>query len=760
MSAVIKNHADHTGDDYLQTIMAMVEGQAASHSALQAKNLDRRSFLKLTGLAGGGLVLAFHVGERNVALASDLGKTFAPNAYVRIAPNGEIILFNKNPEIGQGVKTALPMIIAEELDADWAKVKCEQSEISSAYGQQMAGGSRSIPSNWDVLRKAGATARAMLVSAAAKKWDVPESELTTDKSFVIHAGKKKRASYGELVDAAAALPVPADSAVTLKTPAQYKILGTRIGGVDNHAIVTGKPLFGIDQDLPGLLYAAYEKCPAHGGKVKSANVDDIKKLPGIKDCFVVEGTNEATSGYPGVAIIATSTWAAFKAKKMLRVEWDETGAAKDSWNAILTQVKDLAKQPGADKVKETGNVDEAFAAAKKVVEGVYTYPFVSHSPLEPMNCTAWFKDGSIEFWAPTQMPTPAIPLLSKTLGIAADKIKINQTRVGGGFGRRLMNDYMCEVGMIAKLVNGPVKLTYTREDDMTHDFYRPGGFHSFKGAIDANGKISAWQDHFITFAQGGRPVSGGALTGTEVPGPFVPNFRLTQTKLPLGQPVGPWRAPGSNSFAFVTQCFIHELAVAAGRDHVEVLLELFGAPRQLAANEGGLHTGRAAAVIKMAAEKGGWGKKMPEGHGLGLAFYYSHAGHFAEVAEVSVDKNKKVTLHKVTVVGDIGQIVNLSGAENQVQGAVIDGFSTMARLEVEFDNGRVSQNNFHQYPLLRINNAPPVVEAHFINTGEFSPTGVGEPSLPPLIPAVANAIFAATGQRIRTLPLTREGFSI
>jgi isoquinoline 1-oxidoreductase beta subunit len=445
---------------------------------------------------------------------------------------------------------------------------------------------------------------------------------------------------------------------------------------------------------------------------------------------------------------------------MLRVEWDETSAAKDSWNATVLQVKDLAKQPGADKVKETGNVDEAFAAAKKVVEGVYTYPFVSHSPLEPMNCTAWYKDGAIEFWAPTQMPTAALPLVSKTLGIPADKITINQTRIGGGFGRRLMNDYMCEVGMIAKRVDGPVKLTYTREDDMTHDFYRPGGFHSFKGAIDANGKISAWQDHFITFAQGGRPVSGGALTGTEVPGPFVPNFRLTQTKLNLGQPCGPWRAPGSNSFAFVTQCFLHELAVAAGRDHVEVLLELFGAPRQLAANEGGLHTGRAAAVIKLAAEKGGWGKKLSEGHGLGMAFYYSHAGHFAEVAEVSVDKNKKVTLHKVVVAGDIGQIVNLSGAENQVQGAVIDGFSTMARLEVEFENGRIAQNNFHQYPLLRINNAPPVVEAHFINTGEFSPTGVGEPSLPPLIPAVANAIFAATGQRIRTLPLTREGFSI
>jgi isoquinoline 1-oxidoreductase beta subunit len=637
-------------------------------------------------------------------------------------------------------------------------VKAVQSPISSAYGTQMAGGSLSVPTNWDTLRKAGATARAMLVAAAAKKWSVPEAELTTDKSTVIHAGKKKRATYGELADLAAGVPVPAEASVTLKTRAQYKLLGTRVTGVDNKDIVTGKPLFGIDQQLPGMVYAAYEKCPAHGGKVKSANIDEIKNLPGIKDCFVVDGTNDPATGYPGVAIIATSTWAAFKAKKMLRVEWDETTAAKDSWNQIVLQAKELGKQAGAEKAKDNGNVDEAFAAASKTVEGFYTYPFVSHSPLEPMNCTALYKDGAIEFWAPTQMPTNAVRLVATAAGVPPEKVTINQTRVGGGFGRRLSNDYMCEVAMIAKRVNGPVKLTWTREDDMTHDFYRPGGFHSFKGAIDAKGKISAWQDHFISFATGGRPVSGGAMQGTEVPAPFVPNFRLTTTKLPLGQPTGPWRAPGSNSFAFVTQSFIHELAVAAGRDHLDVLVELFGEPRQLGRTEGGLHTGRAVAVVKLAAEKAGWGRKLPPGRGLGLAFYYSHAGHFAEVAEVSVDQNKKLTLHKVVVAGDIGPIVNMSGAENQVQGAVIDGFSTMMGLEIAFENGRVQQNNFHQYPILRINHVPEV-EVHFIQS-DFPPTGVGEPSLPPLIPAVANAIFAATGQRVRTLPLTREGFSV
>ena len=748
----------HNADDYLHSIMDYVEGRLTELPA-QATRYNRRSFLKLTGMAGGGFALAFHMGDENLAHANtDAPGAFAPNAYVRIAEDNTITIFAKNPEIGQGVKTSLPMIVAEELDADWSKVNAVQSAISAAYGMQMAGGSRSIPSNWDTLRKAGATARAMLVEAAAKKWKVPAAELTTDKSVVTHAASGKSATYGELATLAARIPVPADASLTLKTRDQYKLLGTRITGVDNLAVVTGKPLFGIDQVQPGMVYASFEKCATIGGKVKSANLDEIKSLPGVKDCFVLEGTGGATQVLPGVVVVAASTWAAFQARKKLRVEWDISEASKDSWTEWSNQAKEAVKQPG-ESVKEEGNVDEAFASAAKTVEAYYTYPFVSHSPLEPMNCTAQFKDGALTFWAPTQMPTNALRLVATATGIPADKITIHQTRVGGGFGRRLMNDYMCEVGVIAKQLNGtPVKLMWTREDDMTHDFYRPGGFHSFKGAVDADGKISAWQVHQIAFMAGERPVSGGAMGGNEVPGPFVPNFKLAQTKIDIATPCGPWRAPGSNVFAFTTQCFIHELAVAAGRDHLEMLLELFGEPRQLGPREGGLHTGRAAAVVKLAAEKAGWGQKLPEGRGLGLAFYYSHAGHFAEVAEVSVDKNKKLTLHKVVVAGDVGPIVNLSGAENQVEGCVIDGFSTMMSLEIGIEKGRIQQNNFHQYPLLRIKNAPKV-ESYFIQS-DFPPTGIGEPALPPLAPAVANAIFAATGHRVRTLPLTKEGFTV
>jgi len=748
-----------SSESYLDEIMAIVEGKQALRQAV-SKSMDRRSFLKMSGMAGGGLVLAFHVGGDNVAQAYDtdvIGK-FSPNAYVRIGRDGIATLYAKNPEIGQGVKTSLPMIIAEELDADWNMVRVEQSAVGPQYGNQSAGGSRSIPSNWDTLRKAGAAARQMLVAAAAKKWKVPATELTTDKSFVIHAASNRRASYGELSDLAATMQVPADAALTLKTRDQFKLLGQRITGVDNDEIVTGKPLFGIDQQLPGMSYAAFERCPAPGGKVKSANYDYIKTLPGVKDCFAIEGTNQATSGYPGVAIIATSTWAAFKAKRALKVEWDESTAAKDSWTGHAAKAKELSTQQGEDKVKDVGKVDEAFAGAKKTVEGYYTYPFVSHSPLEPMNCTAEYKDGGLEFWAPTQMPTPAIRLIATTCGVPPEKVKINQTRVGGGFGRRLINDYMCEVGQIAKQVKGPVKLTHTREDDTMHDLLRPGGFHSLKGAVDANGKISAIQNHFITFAAGDRPASGGALNGNEMPGPFIPNYRVTQTKLQLGMPTAPWRAPGSNSFAWVLQSFLDELAVAAGRDHKEVLLELLGEPRQLDPKEGGMHTGRAAAVINLVTEKAGWGRKMPAGRGLGLAFYYCHAGHFAEVAEVSVDKNKKVTVHKVWVAGDVGQIVNMSGSENQAEGCVIDAISTMAGLEIGFENGRIQQTNFHQYPILRISKVP-VVESHYIQS-DFPPTGIGEPAFPPAIPAITNAIFAATGHRVRTLPLTREGFTV
>ncbi len=751
MSSVLRSIA--SADDDIREILRAAEAQT------KGSTFDRRTFLKVVGLASGGLVLAFYVGAPNIANAN--GKsTFAPNAFIRISPDGTILIYSKGPEIGQGIKTAFPLIVAEELDADWAHVRVEQAPINPAvYGRQSAGGSRSIPMSWDQLRKAGASARAMLVSAAAKEWNVAASECRTASSVVYHDASSRQLTYAALSNKAAAVPVPDESTLRLKTREEYKLLGTFVTGVDNHAIVTGQPLFGIDTVLPNMRYAVFEKCPAVGGKVRNANLDQIKKMPGVIDAFVVDGTGKVNEVMPGVAIVASSTWAALRAKRALEIDWDESDASKDSWSKAVAEARELGKKEGDETLKRVGDFDRAVADGK-VVEAFYSYPFVAHAPMEPQNCTAWFHDGGIELWAPTQTPDAGLIAVANVLGLAQEKVTVHQVRAGGGFGRRLINDFMCEAAVIAKRAGVPIKLTWTREDDMQHDFFRVGGFHSLKGGIDKSGKLVAWADHFITFtADGEKPTSGGDISPEEFPAQLLPNVRLTQTKLPLKIPTGPWRAPRSCAIAFPIQSFIHECAVAAKRDHLEFLLEIMGEPRWLQeGNEYALNTARAAAVIKLAAEKAGWGKSLPKGRGLGLAFHFSHAGHFAQVAEVSVDTNKKLTVHKVTVAGDIGPIINMSGAKNQVEGCVIDGLSTAMGLELGIENGRIIETNFDRYPLLRIANAPEVA-VHFIQS-EYPPTGVGEPAFPPVAPAICNAIYNATGYRVRTMPLAKEGFTI
>ena len=725
------------------------------------KTMDRRSFLKISGSVSVGLVLAFSLGGKASAVSS-AGQAEL-NAYVRISPEGSIFIHSKNPEIGQGIKTAMPMIIAEELDANWNDVKVEQSPINEkVFGWQNAGGSRSIATNWDTMRKAGATARGMLIQAAANTWGVPASECTTDNSHVFHGKTSRQAPYGALANKASTIPVPPENTLKLKGRKDYKLLGKRIGGVDNHALVTGQPLFGVDQTLPGMLYAVYEKCPAIGGTVKSANLDEIRNLPDVKHAFVVEGNSNPLELTTGVAIVATTTWAAFQAKKKLKIVWDESLASKDSWSGLVKQAQAIKNQPATKTLYENGDIDAAMQNATKSIDAFYSFQFVAHATLEPQNCTAWYRDGAVELWAPTQSPVRGVGNVANALGLEKEKVTIHQTRVGGGFGRRLVNDTLCEVAAISKHIKAPVKLQWTREDDIAHDFYRAGGFHSFKGGVDPSGKIAFWEDHLITFsADGEKPVIAGAHRhpAQEFPAQLVSDFRLNQSLLPLKTRCGLWRAPGSNTYAWAVQSFLHELAVAAGRDHLEFLLEIMGAPTWLPPkNIYGLNTGRAAAVIKLAAEKAGWGKPLPAGRALGLAFHFSHAGHFAEVAEVSVSATKKITVHNVTVAADIGPVVNLSGAENQCQGSVIDGLSAMLGLEITMENGRIQQSNFDTYPLLRMPNAP-IVDVHFIQS-DNPPTGAGEPALPPLAPAVCNAIHAASGHRVRTLPLTKEGFSV
>ena len=732
---------------------------------------SRRGFIKVASGAAGGLVLGLSMGAPGEAQAQSAGpppRPFAPGAFVRIAPDGKITLISKNPEIGQGIKTGFGVILAEELDAKWSDVTVEQAEVNRAvYGTQMAGGSMSIPRAWDELRYAGAGARAMLVAAAAKQWGVPASDLTTSDSTVIHAASGRTASYGSLATAAAALPVPDIGSLRLKSRKEYKLIGKRFTGVDNAALVRGQPLFALDVQLPGMKYASIAKCPSVGGKAKSFNAEEIKKLPGVLDAFIVEGTPPVTDVMktgvlPGVAIIGKSTWAVFSARKALKIEWDTRTASKDSWTDFVKQASALAsKTQGEVVVKTKGDVDLALAAAKthnKTVEAFYQFGFVSHAQLEPQNTVAWFKDGAVELWAPMQVPDPA--LVAAAAGLPADKVKLNQMRVGGGFGRRTMNDFVCEAAYLSRRVDGPVQVVWSREDDMRHDAYRVGGFMGYRAGLDAQGKLSAFDAHMVSFKDtaSGKVSKGGGISPNEFPADYVDDYRASQSLLPLSTPVVWWRAPGASTMAWVQQSFLHEVAVAAGRDHVEFLLELFGRRTgQAAPPAAGLDPDRAIGVIKLAADKAGWGKPLPKGHHLGLAFYFSHLAHIAEVAEVSVDASKKVTVHRVTVAADVGPVINLSAAENQCEGSVVDAIGTMA-LEVTIEDGAAQQTNFDRYPLPRMAISPQV-DVHFVQS-EHSPTGLGEPVFPPVVPAICNAIHAATGHRVRTLPITKEGFTL
>lgn len=724
--------------------------------------VSRRDFIRVSSLVGGGFALSLALpgaalGQISQAL-DDTDRVFTPGPFIRITPQNIITILAKNPETGQGVKTSLPMIAAEELDADFSTVVIEQAALRGDVGAQFAGGSRSTPDNYLLLRRAGATARTMLVQAAALTWGVRTDELTTDRGRVIHAATGRSLTYGQLATKAATLPVPDESKVRLKSDSEFKILGSRVGGVDTPDIATGRAKFGIDQKLPGLVYASYTKCPVYGGKVLSANLDRVKKLPGVLDAFVLEGTDNISGLLPGVAIVATSTWAAFSAKKQLEVRWDESAAGDHSSEAYERAAADLAKA-GGKVVRSDGDVSAAFAAAAKVVEADYFYPFINHATLEPQGCTAWARDGGIEFWTTSQTPGSGRDLVSRTLNIPADKLKLNLVRAGGGFGRRLANDYVVEAAAIALRTNAPVKLTWTREDDMRHCFYRPAGFHHLRGAVDSAGKLTAWHNHFISFGYKSteRPASSAGMSPDELPARFVPNYRLDQSLLSTIIPTGPMRAPGSNGLAFVMQGFIDELAHAAGRDPVEFRLELLGPDRVVPPTSGQrgapYDTGRMKGVIRLAAEKSGWGSPLPRGEGRGVAFHFSHQGYVAMVAHVAVSRDGTLKVKHVTAACDVGPVINLSGAENQIQGSIIDGLSMAWLQEMTFDRGRAVQSNFDTYPLLRSNETPGM-SVHFIQS-KNPPTGLGEPGFPVVPPAICNAIFAASGTRIRKLPFSK-----
>jgi isoquinoline 1-oxidoreductase subunit beta len=739
-------------------------------------NLNRRNFLRISALAGGGFMLGLY--PKAAALAQG-GRPAAPALlpadFVSIAASGVVSITSRNPETGQHSLNMLAMLIADELDVDWKKVKVIRPDADNKYGPQFTGGSTATPTNWEPMRQIGAAARHLLIASAAQTWGVGASECSTASGRVVHQASNRSLGYGELAAKAATMPVPDFKTLKLKDPKDYKIIGTTTNDVENHDIVTGKPIFGIDVTVPGMLYAVFQKTPVFGGKAVSANLDAIKGMKGVKHAFIVEGKPNP-SNFPnylnddpgleaGVAIVADSWWAANSAREKLEVKWEEGKWATLGSADIAKKAEELSKQPAARTLRKDGDVEAVFKRSDvKVVESPYIFPFIAHAPLEPQNCTAHYKDGKLEIWSTSQTPQIGKTIVSRLMGMPEKDITIHMVRAGGGFGRRLYNDYMCEAAWISKTIGAPVKLLWTREDDVQHDYYRSGGFQYLKGAVDKEGKLVAWQDHFIGYGEGDTFTHSGQIDGNEFPARFTPNYLMQATVMPLGLKTGALRAPRSNVYAWVFQSFLDELAHAAGKDPVQFRLELLGEGNPIGAdivvsgNQNGMNAQRMIGVVKLVAEKSGWGnQKFPKGRAMGIGFYYSHRGYFAEVADVTVSANKKIKVNKVWVAGDIGShIINVGASVNLTQGAIVDGMSEMLQ-EISLKEGRVVQSNYHEHPLVKMSQTPPI-EVHFLKSNN-PPTGLGEPALPPILPAITNAIFTATGERIRTMPITKQGFS-
>ena len=720
--------------------------------------IGRRGFLQLSALAGGGLLMGvFAPAARAGAYA------FSPHVLIQIRPDGTITLLAKNPDMGQGVKTSLPLLIAEELDVGLDQVRVEQAPWDARLADQGSGGSNSIASGWEPLRRAGAAARQVLVAAAAARWDVPAEQLGTERAQVIHAASGRRLGYGELADAAARLPLPDPAKVALKARANYRLVGKRTPGVDTAAIVHGAPLFCLDHHRPGQLHAVVELCPVFGGGVASANLGQIKAMPGVREAFVFEGTPGAlqrhesiygmTGCCPAVAIVATSTWLAMKAKRALRVQWDAGAHGDDSSARHRAAALALLERDGAEVWRDDGDARTALARAARVIEATYEAPALSHSPMEPMSCIAEpLADGGVHLITPSQIPETVPLMLQTALGIPSHRVRIDIPRLGGGFGRRSESDFVILAAAIALRVNAPVKLQFTREDDMRHDFYRAPVWQKLRAALDDQGRLAALHIHTVRHAF--RDPVTPKVRATLYPAGFVANYRIEASVVDTNLPSGAYRAPGANTNAFVLEGFIDELAYAAGQDPLAFRLAL------LATHDDKLvdpefDGARMRGVLALAADKAGWGSPLPPGSGRGIAGYFSYGGYVAHVVEAVVDASGQVKVPRVTSAVDVGVVVNLDGAEQQVQGAVLDGLSSSLAQEITVENGAVVQGSFDTYPLLRMPQVPARVDVHFIESGH-APVGLGEAGLPPLPPALCNAIFAATGQRVRALPLSRQ----
>ena len=707
-------------------------------SPLKVSGLTRREFVAAGVAAGAGLVVGFylpHAGRRGK-------EVFSPNAYLRITTDDKVTIVCARSEMGQGVRTALPMILAEELEADWKQIEIEQAGASTLYGDQSTGGSASVKTTWDPMRKAGAAAREMLISAAALTWGVPRSSCVAENGAVLHGASKRRLSYGELVEKAATLPIPTD--VPLKQNKDYKIVGQRLARVDTPSKVNGEALFGIDFRMPGMKYAVLSRSPTIGGKALSFDDAESKRVAGVR--YVAKISDAA------VAVVADSVWGAMEGRRMLNVSWDP-GPNKDLNSAAVTE---SLKQAATKKGASLYSVGDVSKVTGRRISAEYQLPFMAHAPMEPGNCTAHFQGTKCELWAPTQVPQDCRDQVAKALGLDPDQVKMNVTLMGGGFGRRLEYDYAVEAALVSKAANAPVKVIWTREDDMRFSTYRPASLHQLSAVLDGAGWPVAFTHRIVApsiSGQKGQPGPNGVDPDLPDEAAFVyglPNVSLEYVLAETAVPLGWMRSVYALQAGFASESFIDELAAAAGKDPLEYRLHMLKKDENIQYFETTWHTARMRGVLQLAADKAGWKSTLPAGRFRGIACFGCFSSYVGEVVEISME-NEVPRVHRVVAAVDCGQVVNPSILEQQIQGGIVYALSNALRAKITIEKGRVVQGNFDDYAPLRMDETP-VVEVYAVPSTE-APTGIGEPSVPPLAPALCSAIYAATKNRTRALPI-------